>query len=1019
MRLKFKWIITLIIALTIQISFAQEKTVTGVVSDKSGTLPGANVVVKGTKRSTQTDLEGRFSIKVKLGETLVFSFIGMTPSIIVVSSSDQMNVKLVEEGEKLGEVIVLGYNSSKRKNDITGNYVKIGGDELNKVPMVSIDQALQGKVAGLTISATSGTPGSVQNIRIRGAQSLYGGNEPLYVIDGMPVASGDVSGDSDSSSLSILSSLSSDNIESMTVLKDASATSVYGARGTNGVILVTTKRGKGGDTKFSATSTVGFQNNAVKGLRPLNGREKQTLLEEGVYNTFGDFGASFTRDQSYQYIVDNSIDPSLVDWVAGGSKEYNWPELMKNKGALLNSLDFSAQGGNQKQNFYMSLGYNKTEATVIGANFKRITASLNYSNQLTNKAKFTNNLSVSNVDQNGIPEQSAFFANPNLTKYFMNPWVSPYGTDGSLNTDMSGTSLYNTIYLSKHDITNNNLTRILNNTNITYEFMKNLKFTSSLGIDYSINSYRNFQNSIHGNGSDTNGYIQESIDKIFKYVSQNSFDYNFRINDDHKFEAKILMEFDKTKFTGLYGYGEDLVRPEFQYINGTSANYQASSYFTDAMNLGYLGLVNYKFKNKYILDVSFRNESSSRFNKETRSGNFYSVGAAWNINEESFLTNIESINLLRMRGSYGTTGNSATGGVQYQSTLGAASYNSAGAISPSSFGGKLQWELANKFDVGVEFELLKSRINGSVAYFKSITSQMLQPNFPLSPTQGFDSYATNGGKMYNKGIEVSLNFDLIQSDKFNWSIGGNYSTVDNEITELRQTDGSPYVITTGTRRNEEGHPAFEWYMRKWAGVDSANGNPLWFINGKDGATTSVYNDAEVAFQGKNALPTFSGGFNSHIELSDFFFDFSFYFAGGNKVFQDWASYTSNESLSSISTYNGTEDLLNRWQNAGDVTDVPKVEATATGSDASKTSTRFLYDGDYVRLRDVTVGYNFKSNILSKFKLDGLSFSVRGTNMLTWVKDSRLKYDPEVDATGFTSLTSPPVKSVVFSVNVKF
>ncbi len=1004
-----------------QFSFAQEKTVTGTVTDGKLPLSGANV--KNGSRGVQTDADGKFAIKANVGDVLTVTSIGFEKQTIKVGSSNNYNVLLQGSQRTLDEVVILGYNQSRKKNEVTGNVAKVSGDVISKVPMVSIDQALQGKVAGLTIAATSGSPGSSQNIRIRGAQSLFAGNEPLYVIDGIPVVSGNVTGDTNASSLSILSSLSSDNIESMTVLKDASATSVYGAAGTNGVILVTTKRGKSGKTRFSATSTAGFQNNAVKGLRALTGAEKQTLLEDAVFNTYG-ASNGFTRSQALNYILNNvpTGTQTFVDWYNAGSKEYNWSGLMKNTDAPLYSLDINASGGDSKQSFYAALGYNKTEGTVIGTKFKRITASLNYSNQLTEKVKFSNNLSFSNIDQNAILEQSAYFANPNLTKYFMTPWANPYNADGTLNIDLAaqGVSVHNTKYLAENNITNNNLLRFLNNSTISYSIFKNLKFTSSLGLDYSLNAYRNYQNPFHGDGLNYGGYVEESYDRVFKYVTQNSFDYNFKLKENHKFEAKVLMEYWKTKYQGLYGFGQELTRPEFQYINGTSSNWSASSYYQNAMNLAYLGLLNYKFQNKYLIDLSFRRESSSRFQPENRIGNFYSVGTAWNINEESFLKNMESINLLRLRASYGTTGNAQVDINSYQSTIGSSTYNSGAAVSPSSYGAndKFLWEKANKFDVGTEFELFNSKVKGSLAYYKSVTFDMLQPSYPLSPTQGFDTQATNAGKMYNKGIEATINVDLLHKKNFNWSVGGNFTTLENRVTDFKYANGDLRNYTTGTRRIEEGHPMYEWYMRKWAGVDPATGSALWYINGVDGATTTNYNAAQVAFQGKNALPTFSGGLNTHLDAYNFFLDVSFYFAGGNKVYQDWAAYTSASSTRTTVTYNGTEDLLNRWQNPGDVTDVPKMEFVPS-TFAASTSTRFLYDGDYVRLRDITFGYNFKGSSLKDLGFDGLTMSVRGTNILTWVKDSRLKYDPEVNASGITTLTTPPVKSVVFSINAKF
>lgn len=1025
MRLKFKWIFSLVLAMSMQFMFAQEKTITGVVSDGNGTLPGANVLIKGTKAGVQTDFDGKYSIKAKTGDVLVFSFVGMNDSSAIVGASNTVNMKLASSSQTLEEVVVVGYGQVKKKNEITGNVVSVSGDVIKQAPMVSVDQALQGKVVGLQMSASSGTPGSVQDIRIRGRNSISAGNSPLFVIDGVPVINGDFTGSANISSLSTLASISPADIESMTVLKDAGATSVYGARGSNGVILITTKKGKKGEAKFSFSSTVGFQNNAVAGLRPFTGAEKKELYLEAIYNTFSNNGTTFIKDNTYAWMLTSPTSlisagnkTALVNWVNAGENEYNWDELMKNKDAVFNSLDFSVSAGDEKSTLYASIGYNKTEATVIGSDFKRVNGVLNYSRKLTDKFELRTGMNVSNIRQNGVLEQGAFFSNPNLTKAFMSPWNNPYNADGSLSTAI--TPLHNALYTAVNNVRANDLTRVLSNNSLSYQIAKDLKFRTDVSFDYTLASYKGFNNAVHGDGLSVGGNATASVRKNFNYVAQNSLDYGLSLNEDHRFDFKALVEYQKNKQNFISAFGE-VIPLGFTNVSNTAANKDASSTYDDWSNLGYVGIVNYKFQNRFLLDLTGRREASSRFAADNRWGTFYSAGAAWNVNNESFMKNLTFVDLLRLRGSYGTSGNNNIDINSYQTLLGTTNYNNQGGLVPVQFGtADLGWETQKKLDTGLEFGVWDNRIKGTAAYYNNKSEDLLL-SLPLSLTTGHSSQNQNLGSLRNSGLEFELNVDIIRSDDFNWSIGGNYATVKNEVVGMPTINGKQVTITGGTTRTEVGYPVAGWYMRKWAGVDPANGNALWYIDGVSGATTTSYNTAKVEWQGDSALPKFTGGLNTHIDVYNFYVDVSLYAAGGHKVYEDWAGFTQHSGRTSLLTYNGSEAILDRWQNPGDITNVPKVEYTATAGNAqaAATSTRFLYDGDYMRLRDITFGYNFKSAVLSQLKLDGLSASVRGTNLLTWVKDDRLKYDPEVRADGFTRLTSPPVKSVVFSLNVKF
>nr|WP_317631179.1 SusC/RagA family TonB-linked outer membrane protein [uncultured Flavobacterium sp.] len=1021
MRLKLKWFFTLMMAFLVQLSFAQEKTVTGTVVEGGFPLPGVSVVVKGTTNGTQTDFDGKYSIKVNKGETLVYSFIGMKTVSQTVGESSTMNLTMVAEDSQLEEVIVMAYGQAKKKNEVTGSAVKIDGETISKVPLVSADQALQGRVAGLQMATTSGTPGSTQQIRIRGIAGIGGDLEPLIVIDGVPVINSDF-GSEGGSSLSALSSINANDIASMTVLKDATATAPYGARGAAGVIVITTKKGKSGATKYSLTTTAGIQNKAVKGLEMASGAQKEELFLESLYNTYGGV-YGFSKDQTYDYFTANqgnipanasSAFDNLVKWKNAGSQEYRWNDLLENKDALYYNLDFSAQGGDEKSTFYASLGYNKTESIAFGGDFRRVTGNIAYDRQLSDKVKFSSNVRVANTKQNAIMEGGAYFSNPLLTKYFMSPWYSPYNADGSYNTNVG--SLHNSLYTISNNKDINDLTRLLGSFAINYDITKGLKWTSNVNLDYNFSDYSGYKNPNHGDGVVYNGYAENSWGKNFNYVVQNSLDYAFGI-EKHKFNAKALMEYQKNKYSSLYGFGES-VPPGFDMLGNAAANWSASSAYNDWAQLSYTAMVNYNYDGKYLVDGSFRREGSSKFNEDKRWGNFWSVGAAWNIMNEDFMDAIPEINVLRARASYGTTGNNGIGLNMYQSLLATGSYDGQGSFALSQLASNLSWETQAKTDVGVDFGLFNNKISGSVAYYNSKSEDLLFSTNPISGTTGFSTKATNAGAMRNRGMEYELNIDVVRSENFNFNVSANFATVKNKVLEMPvDASGNPISITSGTRVITEGQPLYAWNMRKYAGVNPDNGNALYYINGQDGATTENYNQAAVALQGDSALPKYTGGLTLHFDFHNFFLDGTFYYSGGNKVYEDWASYTQNTGRQAY-TYNYSSTTYeNRWKQPGDVTSVPKV--TGTTSTSEQISTRFLADGDFVRLRDVAFGYSFKPEMIKGTGLDGITLSLRGTNLWTWVKDDNLNYDPEVRADGFTNIANPPIKQVSFSANIKF
>lgn len=948
-------------------------------------------------------------MNVKLGVLTAGALFFLGSQSILAQQKDTIKTADVEE------VVVLGY-VKRKATEVTGSSVQLTSEKINTPAAISVDQALQGKAPGVQVNASSGTPGSVQDIRIRGVGSLTASNSPLYVIDGIPVVNGNTSASANISSLSTLASINNQDIESVTVLKDASATAAYGARGSNGVIVITTKRGKKGKTRYNLNTSIGFQNDAFSKRHGLTGAEKLDLFKEAIFNTYGkDYG--FTKDKAIDFMVANRQNVNGANLWTG--EEYDWEGLLVKKNALSNTIDFNMSGGAEKSTMYASLGYNNTEATVIGPAFERLSGAFRYTNQISEKVTFETSMNGSWIKQNPILEGGSFFSNPFITKVLMNPWANPYNADGSYNiSDITKfTSIHNSLYTLENNIARSKLIRGISNTKVDYEIMKNLTFTTRIGIDLQLNDYRNYANRYHGDGAGTKGYSERQMSTNYNWVTQNSLNYNFRVGDLHRFDLTALFEHQRNQDETLYGYGESFPADGLTNIASAGANKNASSSFTNWKNTSYLGMFNYTFDNRFVLDATIREEGSSRFAEGKRFGTFWSVGAAYNLHRD-LLANV--FDIFRIRGSYGLTGNSGVGLNAYQAVLAYdADYAGNGASYASVFGNPdLTWEKNKTVDAGIEFEALDRRLTGSFAYFNKYTYDLLQ-NVPLSRTSGFAIQAQNVGAVRNTGFEAMLGYDIIKMEDFTWNISANIATLDNKVETLAlDGNGNPINPSSGSsyKNTEVGKPIGYWFMPTWAGVNVDTGAPEWFINGVDGDRTSNLNLAQRYDQG-TSIPKYTGGVSTGITVKNVFLNANLYFAGGHKVYEQYAQFYMRTNSFTLGSYNGVQELLERWQKPGDVTDVPKLSLVNDNFHA--TSSRHLYDGTFARLKDVTLGYNVPNSAIRVLGIDGLALSVRGSNLWTWVKDKNLLLDPETSAAGYTTLTTPPVKAVIFGVNVKF
>ncbi|MCK5400555.1 MAG: SusC/RagA family TonB-linked outer membrane protein, partial [Flavobacteriaceae bacterium] len=851
----------------VQISFAQERTVSGTVTSVGDgiPIPGVNVIVKGTTRGAQTDFDGLYSLSVSTGEVLVFSFMGLKEVEIVVNSSDKIDVAMEEDLATLEEVVITGYSTFKR-SEVTGSAVQLKSEKISDILVTSVDQALQGKVAGLTVSMNSGTPGSTSQIRIRGISSITAGNEPLFVIDGVPISNGNISNSGATSFFSNLAAFDNNNIESITVLKDASATAQYGARGSNGVILITTKKGKQGKTTFSFSSSYGTQNDAIDGPNPLTAANRLELASEAYFND----GIFATESEAEAYLLGNN---PFLSWDEAGRPEANWKEIIRNRDAVIQQYSFSATGGSEGYSFYTSLGYMKQEGTVIGSEFERINGDINFNVDLTPKLKFSTSNTVAYNYQDAFLERSAYFEGARSSIFFLSPLNQPYNDDGEFNE--FGGSLPNPLYISKYNIDDNKLTRIRSNNQLSWDIGNGFKFSSLFAVDYQVYHQRGYSNRNYGYGAGTDGDAGQYHRNTVDYTFQNQLNYNFDLGDDHEFDVMLLQEYQSNRRYYLGAYGENFADDGLYNLDSTGSPIFITSNFSDYYLGAYMATVHYSgFGAKYVFDASYRYEGNSRFHPDQRWGGFWAIGSAWNIHKEDFMADVSWVNSLKLRVAYGITGNANIGLNQYQSLFSyGVDYTGEGAQVVNTFGNNdLTWEKSATLDIGVDFGLFNGIVNGTVNYFNRESTDLLL-NVPLSLTTGFASQVQNIGELTNKGVEVELNFNVIRSDDMNLSIGGNLGTVDNEITKLPlDPNGEERTITTTITRIETGHPVRGWYMPTWAGVNPDTGLEEYFVNGVDGEKTTSFNDAEAVWQGANAVPTLTAGLNLHFDYKGFYVD---------------------------------------------------------------------------------------------------------------------------------------------------
>jgi TonB-linked SusC/RagA family outer membrane protein len=1004
-----------------------QQQLTGRVTDAltGESLPGAAIIVKGTSTGTVTDINGNYRLEVPGPDAvLVFSFIGYLHEEVQVGSRATLSIALSPDLEQLDEVVVIGYGAVK-KSDLTGSVASVKAEDLKAVPVTSFDQALQGRAAGVQVIQSTGAPGGETNIRIRGTSSVNASSEPLYVIDGMLVNSngGEMSIGGRGPRIGALSTINPNDIESIEVLKDASATAIYGSRGANGVILITTKRGKAGKGTVNFESYYGVQEVAKK-LDLLNAAEFADLINEANVNA--------GRAPVY-------VNPERF------GEGTDWQEELFQSAPIAN-YQLSFTGGSEKTKYAVSGGYFTQDGIVIGSDFNRYSFRVNLDTDISDRFTIGTNLSYNRLSSNGVLTGPGTIVPGVITNAIqfnpMAPVYDPTQPLGYTFEHLLKAGIANPVAEAKEYESVTTTSRILGNMSAQYEIIKGLALRTSFGIDGLMSKSNTFGPNGLKRTEGSLGEASVSTLEALTWLNTNTLTYDKEISDEHR--VNVLAGFELQKFRneslGAYAFGFSDPRTGWHNLGAAENPQNPGNGELEWSMLSYLGRINYSLKNKYLITLSGRIDGSSKFAEGNKYGYFPSGAIAWKVAEEPFMSNVNFVHDLKLRASYGWTGNQAIG--PYQSLalvapFGQGVFNTGSG--PAVFLGKeptsfpnldLKWETTEQANIGVDLALLKGRLGITAEVYHKNTVDLLLGT-PIPYTSGFGSTLLNVGNVQNRGVDLSINSVNIDG-KLSWNTALNLSLNRNKITNLSR-EGDIFLGAGGSILRE-GEPIGTFFGYVFDGIfqsnDEAAASPAIVgqqpkagdrryrdISGPDGVPDGVINDFDRTIIG-SAQPAFVWGLNNEVSYSNFTLSFFFQGSQGNEMV--------NMNLINLENVNGQQNVLaeaglNRWTPENPSNRYARALATSTDN---VFSSRFVEDASYVRLKNITLGYNLPASILGKIKVANLRIYASATNL--WTLTDYSGYDPEGNAYGHTTNlvgvddgNYPQAKTYLLGLNLGF
>ncbi len=1030
-------------------SFAQNRNVTGRVTDSIGRgIPQVSVTVPGTRLGTLTDVQGEFSLQVpESARTLQFSYVGFTTKTAQIPVQGNLSVSLFSSaGANLDEVVVTGY-TRERRSTFSGAVSKVEAREVNQIPMANIDQILQGRTPGLYITAGSGQPGANNTTAIiRGIGSINGSSAPLYVIDGIPVSS------------NAFSSISPADIETVDVLKDASATSLYGSRGSNGVIVITTKRGKNNNkVVFGFKSQYGFADRTREKFEMMNATQRLQFEEEvGIENntTIGPGWTYSSRNPNKVLANGTTVAKTPADITRGNQildslrgLDINWRDIIFRRG-LLQEYEVNASGGSEKLSFYSAFNYFQQRGIALRSDLRRFSLRNNVdfrSSKFTASVSTTLNFGQSNFIES---ENTTAVTNPFASVYYALPYEQPYinGVFAFPGAVRGNTTAFNgifdftpsagkTYYVLDQREGTSALERLLATTqkrdevkavlgaNLRFKVTNEFSLISTLGLDYRDQVTERFIDPNTQTGTlvtGARGSFGEGFNRSYRLFGNGGINFAKRFGTNHDVDVTALYEgiATRVRLFNYAGFGISAALPNTPagITAGTAGNGLipvvggsrdldpgAGAPFNNNLQ-SLIAIGRYTFKDKYSLNGSFRRDGSSTVPVANRWRSFYSAGASWNVSKETFMEGVNFVSDLKLRASYGETASPFNAPFGFLSTYANARYDGIQGIAPATVGNEFyDWEYNKQTNIGVDFVLFKRKLRASVDLYNKKTENLFI-NQQISRTSGVAALNINAGAMRNRGIEIDLSADIISNTNLRVSVSGNGSYNKNEITDLGQVN--EFILGTSIIR--KGLPFGSHYLPKWAGVDAATGNPLYY--NRDGSVTTTYNRAEQSIAEFGSwLPTIQGGFGSSINYRGFYVETFFTFAGGNKRFNNEDFFNENTTFA---TSNQSTLFLQRWRKPGDVTNIQRF-----GS-ARQFSSKDIQDASYIRMRNVNVGYMVPAKTLQRItdKISSLTFFVQGQNLYTWTKWRG--FDPE-DNNNISTFEYPGNRVITFGLNLGF
>jgi len=991
-----------LLTLFILFTFAQihAQTVSGRVTSASEPqgLPGVNVVVQGTSKGAITDVEGKFSVAAAPGEILVFSFVGYITQEIPFQSQTTLDVVLIEEARELNEIVVMGYSSIERR-DITGSAVSVKADKFREISLSGVDQALQGQAPGVQVVQSSGTPGGGISVRIRGVTSISAGNRPLFIVDGIPVEIGALSGRSFGGQTdNALSLINPNDIESIEILKDASTKATYGSRASNGVVIIKTKRGSKDKTRITFDVQRGIIDPVHK-LDLLNSTQLLELQREAVTNA-----------------GQNPDGFGLISGVTDGVST-DWQDEVLRTG-IMQQYQLSIKGGDDNTTYYLSGSYRGEEGIQLNNKFERMSGVLNIDQRLTEKLSVSTNLTLSRALNKRVKGDN-FLDGVYSGAIKSLPFDVPYDENGYLigpgSPMYAGFPNFNPVaqaLLPRFDVLT---VKVLAGLNATYRFTPNLSLKGQVSVDYNNITEDNYESSQTAIG----GYLPAvggqgyGIYSAFTSSNFNSYltlSYTKTIDNKHNFSGLLGTELYRTNGNGGNVQGRLFPSDDFTYVNSAGiVDAGGSSKAPPASILSFFGEGNYDYDDRLLFKLSFRADGSSNFGPNNKFGYFPAASAGWRISQEDFFKS-QVVSDLKVRGSFGLTGNERIGAFQYLATWGAATYNGSSGVTPNNVDNpNIKWETTREINLGVDVSLWGGRVQSTLDVYHNKTSDLLLTR-PYPTTTGFGGIIDNIGDMENKGIEFNITSVNIDK-KIKWTTTFNISKNLNKVLFLADSiplyRGYTGEGVDGTNIIKEGEPLGTFWGLNYLGVDPATGDAIYQDRNLDGAITN--SDAMVI---GNAQPDWIGGFTNTLSYKGFDFSLFFQFSVGNKVLNFTKATTVNMGADLES--NQSIDALRRWRKPGDVTDIPRYEYQSTLNNLH--SNRLIEDGSYLRLKNLNIGYNIPSRYTNKLMLEQVRVFFTATNLWTYTKYTGS--DPEVStldgstsAQGIDFFTLPQVRTI--------